>query len=281
MTTEIVLAHSVSEKAKHPVGPRQKYAVTPKELEEYLSRRQGWTSLPYDEIDSRERSGNAFVLTFDDAFEDISRNVLPIVDEFQVPFILFVPVEYVDGQRVPFEFRLAGCINASHEIKLPGGERWELTVVEEKRQLYQELWKRWKKESSEDRRNFLQDFLRTNPHSQRTEARFLNWDQLRDLASHPLCSIGSHTLSHPHLPSENLRSIWRELRESRRILEEQLPVAEVDAISYPYGAHDSFSRIIARMAGYRYGFSTRKEHFTEETLMEIPRLDLSDGLIDG
>lgn len=50
----------------------------------------------------------------------------------------------------------------------------------------------------------------------------LNWDQLRRLASHPLITLGSHTLSHPYLQSVSADLSRSEIVESAIQLEKQL-----------------------------------------------------------
>lgn len=67
---------------------------------------------------------------------------------------------------------------------------------------------------------------------------------------------GSHTLTHPnlvHLPAAACRS---ELRESRRLLEDNLG-REVRHLAYPFGLFDGTVRAIAAEAGYRSACSTR------------------------
>lgn len=63
------------------------------------------------------------------------------------------------------------------------------------------------------------------------------WEELRALDPH-FVAIGSHTLTHPVLPSLPDAALERELGESRRMLEEKLgrPVA---SFAYPNGDYDA------------------------------------------
>lgn len=80
----------------------------------------------------------------------------------------------------------------------------------------------------------------------------MTWDELRDLAARGF-EIGSHTISHPHLPQLEAAEIERELAESRRRLEDELG-RPCRFAAYPYGDHDERVRAAARRAGYDAAF---------------------------
>jgi peptidoglycan/xylan/chitin deacetylase (PgdA/CDA1 family) len=65
-------------------------------------------------------------------------------------------------------------------------------------------------------------------------------------------AIGSHTATHPWLPSVSGLRLRRELEDSRRFLEWEL-VRPVHTIAYPMGGWDSHVRAAAAAAGYRIG----------------------------
>ncbi|HKP16909.1 MAG TPA: polysaccharide deacetylase family protein [Gaiellaceae bacterium] len=76
----------------------------------------------------------------------------------------------------------------------------------------------------------------------------MTWGELRELALRGV-EIGSHTVSHPHLPTLTRAEIRRELVESRRRIEDELG-RPCRALAYPYGEHDARCREEARVAGY-------------------------------
>jgi peptidoglycan/xylan/chitin deacetylase (PgdA/CDA1 family) len=87
------------------------------------------------------------------------------------------------------------------------------------------------------------------PH--RDELLPLDWDGVRRLAGAGW-EIGSHSHSHPRLTQIDDADLTRELRESRRILEEQLG-GPCRSIAYPYGDVDERVLVAAREAGYIAG----------------------------
>jgi peptidoglycan/xylan/chitin deacetylase (PgdA/CDA1 family) len=80
------------------------------------------------------------------------------------------------------------------------------------------------------------------------ELRPMSWDQLGKLADAGW-EIGSHTCSHPRLPSLGGDDLARELTDSRSAVAERLgrPCA---ALAYPYGEYDERVVEAARAAGY-------------------------------
>ncbi len=90
----------------------------------------------------------------------------------------------------------------------------------------------------------------------------LTWAQLKEMVDSGLCTIGSHSVSHPGLDRIGRQECIRELSDSRNRIKEML---SVDAIhfSYPHSMRNEFVQKAAAEAGYvsaalGYGGSVRK-----------------------
>lgn len=81
----------------------------------------------------------------------------------------------------------------------------------------------------------------------------MDWAALRAAASGGV-EIGSHTVTHPHLPRLSDSEVERELRESKVELEDQLG-SPCRHLAYPYGEEDDRVRAAARRAGYDAAFA--------------------------
>jgi peptidoglycan/xylan/chitin deacetylase (PgdA/CDA1 family) len=81
------------------------------------------------------------------------------------------------------------------------------------------------------------------------ELRCMSWDDVRRLADAGW-EIGSHTCSHPKLPSLERAEAADELIRSKQICEEELQ-RECAVLAYPFGLHDPETVEVAREAGYR------------------------------
>lgn len=85
---------------------------------------------------------------------------------------------------------------------------------------------------------------------------YLNQAHIKEMCSDSLCTIGSHTLTHPML--RNSSHIQREIFNSKKQIEDMIG-REVKYIAYPYGKRAAVSyesRRLAQKAGYKCAFGT-------------------------
>jgi peptidoglycan/xylan/chitin deacetylase (PgdA/CDA1 family) len=85
----------------------------------------------------------------------------------------------------------------------------------------------------------------------------MDWEQLRDLAARGV-EIGSHTMTHPHLPRLTDEELERELRDSRAALEARLG-RPCRFFAYPFGDEDERVREAVRSAGYEAAFAIKSD----------------------
>jgi peptidoglycan/xylan/chitin deacetylase (PgdA/CDA1 family) len=76
----------------------------------------------------------------------------------------------------------------------------------------------------------------------------MSWDELGDLASAGW-EIGSHTVTHPRLPTLGDAELAEELGRSRQICGERMG-RECTSLAFPYGAYDDRVVAAANAAGY-------------------------------
>jgi peptidoglycan/xylan/chitin deacetylase (PgdA/CDA1 family) len=108
----------------------------------------------------------------------------------------------------------------------------------------------------------------------------LTRDQLRELASHPLVTIGGHTTTHINLAQASAGAVEHELRDNRAFLEGIIQ-APVRHFAYPFGNPDACGpreASIAKATGFRSAVTTRRggifpEHL--DHLYALPREPVS------
>ena len=87
---------------------------------------------------------------------------------------------------------------------------------------------------------------------------FLSTEQLKSIAANPLCTVGSHTVSHVKVREKGVDFI-KELRESKKVLSGLLG-REVNHFAFPYGTPFAVSprqvRQIQQSGLYQSGVST-------------------------
>ena len=100
----------------------------------------------------------------------------------------------------------------------------------------------------------------------------MDWDGLRSLVERGV-EIGSHTVSHPHLPRLSEAEIREELADSRARLEDGLG-RPCNILAYPYGEHDDRVRVAARKAGYAAAFALANTALKPRDPFALSRVDL-------
>ncbi|MFA5085558.1 MAG: polysaccharide deacetylase family protein [Candidatus Omnitrophota bacterium] len=89
---------------------------------------------------------------------------------------------------------------------------------------------------------------------------YLGWKELREMSDSGLVTVGSHTKSHPWIPSISVYEdrLWDELAGSKEILEKGLG-KRVDFICYPFGGFNDLTKETAQKAGYKGAFTTNPD----------------------
>lgn len=104
--------------------------------------------------------------------------------------------------------------------------------------------------------------------------------QLRTLGSS--VSLGSHTMTHPHLPRLGREQLQEEVANSRVELARSSG-REISELSFPYGEHDAATLVACRAAGYKTVYSIIPEEVDTtrgELLRGRTKIDPSDGAIE-
>jgi len=107
----------------------------------------------------------------------------------------------------------------------------------------------------------------------------VSWQQLKEMAADPLITIAAHSVTHPRdlreLPEDQLQ---KEVKESKRILEEQLGIP-IRYFTYPEGKYDKRVADIVRQAGYQAALTMNDndERFAgdSESLLAVGRFGQS------
>jgi len=93
-------------------------------------------------------------------------------------------------------------------------------------------------------------------------------ERIRELATLSLVSVGSHTVSHPHLSRLSPADAARELKDSKHALED-LTGRPVELFSFPHGDWTPQLVDLAQAAGYRRLFGIEPVRLEGETLPPV------------
>jgi hypothetical protein len=104
---------------------------------------------------------------------------------------------------------------------------------------------------------------------------FINEEQLEILNHEPLCTIGSHTITHPFLKKD--KNAWGEIKFSKTLLENRLK-KPVEHFAYPFGKPfvvGSKNIMMAKDAGYKTAVGTidcNISNYTAKKRWFLPRV---------
>ncbi len=108
----------------------------------------------------------------------------------------------------------------------------------------------------------------------------LNSQELRELVKQGM-SVGSHTLSHPILSQQSTEDAWKEISESRILLEKAI-AQPVWALAYPFGdpaSVGSRDMLMAQQAGFQCAFMNVGGGFGAQLpRFALPRVHVSAGM---
>jgi peptidoglycan/xylan/chitin deacetylase (PgdA/CDA1 family) len=204
------------------------------------------------------RQRRFIALTFDDGFRDNLTLSLPILRRHGVPATIYVPSGAPDRNLDPWPWRLDRALRENSELLLdrPGlPRRLPLGTWEEKRAAFYGLT-RYVHRNIPANREVAETLLPTARVSDESliAEQFASWDELRELASDPLITIGGHGVSHASLRHLEEQDAIAEISNGKARLTAQLGVP-ISHFAYPYGDVSNFGpREIALAA--RAGFVT-------------------------
>lgn len=110
---------------------------------------------------------------------------------------------------------------------------------------------------------------------------YITTENLRELASDGLVTIGSHGVTHKNLNSLSAEEQKAELTESKRIIESIIG-KPVNAFAFSHGQYNKDT--LRLMNDYDYGFSTRQlplNFITEINYKTLPRFNVDSNSFDS
>ena len=283
----ILMFHHVRPSEGADFAPNRLLEITPEFFDAVLTRVRalGFDIVTLDEALVRIAQGTKahpfVVLTFDDGYRDNETYALPILEKHNAPFVLYVTSGFADHTARLWWVELERAIARMGRVEVHG-LNLATGSAEEKEHAFDILYR----------------FLRSQPEAVLLKTieylcnvssvdgaaicaeECLDWDGIKRMAAHPLCTIGAHTLTHPMLAKHEEDVAHREISFCRGILQERTG-QKVAHFAYPVGDVTSAGVRdfqFAREAGFASAVTTRPgmifpEH--ADHLHALPRLSVN------
>ena len=197
-------------------------------------------------------------ISFDDGFRDIYEYAYPILKKYNIPFTIYLTTAFPEGKAEIWWIQLEQLI-ANNTTLVVQDKEYQCRTADEKRQLFNELIQQIYQSSDTPSGVFKQWFA---GYQTDMAGLALTWDELAEMLSSGLLTVGSHTQSHPMLTKILTEEVRQELLESKNLIEQHLSIS-VNHFSYPHSAYNMEIANELRLVGYKsatlgYGGSIRR-----------------------
>lgn len=286
----IFMLHSVSPAKRQAFEPNRILRVTPRFLETIVlhTRKAGFDIISLDEVPERleERRQRPFaVFTLDDGYRDNRDHAYPIFKRHDVPFTIYVPSDYGDGEGDLWWLNLETVIGRQDHVSLcmDGVARtFPAATTNEKNRAYDAIYWWLRRQPENVTRELVAELSVRAGHDPKAFGRtmIMGWDELRELAADPLVTIGGHTKGHYAVARLSEEEARDEIVGGARRIEQELG-RPCRHFSFPYGdelAATERDFALAREAGFLTAVTTRKGLLHARhggQLTSLPRLSLN------
>ncbi len=282
----ILMLHHVRPWVARDFAPNRGLEITPEFLDETLLAlaRNGFELASLDDVPARLAAPGRkpfAALAFDDGYRDNLQYALPILERHKAPFTINVATSFADGTGRLWWLELEETIRRAAGVAFEG-EVVRAASPREKAAAFAKIY--WRLRAGGERR--LLDVI---AHLARvagvdtaglTPSLCMNWDEIAGLASHPLCAIGAHTVTHPRLAKLDAADARREMAQSKSAIEARIG-KPVRHLAYPVGDATSAGARefgLASEIGFTTAVTTRKgmvfsQH--RQKLTALPRLSVN------
>jgi peptidoglycan/xylan/chitin deacetylase (PgdA/CDA1 family) len=206
---QVLLYHNV-ETTECTLVNKLGVTLSPRNFAEHIGYlASNYSLLPFERV-CRERGGPpAVAVTVDDGFRSILTTVLPVIERYHCPIKIYLTTSHIH-QGISWLNQLSHLMNVLSTQELNELAAGALALPPERRGRPATIW---------DFINFF-DVARTpallseafaRRHSGPRRCLYLNEEEVRRLASHPLVTLGSHTRNHYPLPRLDRRQLHEEV----------------------------------------------------------------------
>jgi peptidoglycan/xylan/chitin deacetylase (PgdA/CDA1 family) len=289
----IMMFHRVLPTESRPrIRGHARLEVTPEALEQtiqYFARHNYAVYSPddlYHFLTAAKKADKPFVLfTFDDGYVDNITHAYPLFKKHNIPFTVNVSTCFPERTAIIWWYLLEDLILSRDQLWFEHeGEIYDFDckTSEAKTITYAATRRLFKFANVQKRQKLTHSVLMANNVDllKKADEVALTWDQIKQLASDPLVTIGAHTVNHYVLSSLSAEEARYEILESRRILEAKLD-RQIDHFAYPFGnrreAEEREFSIAAR-CGFKTAMTTRTGNIFSAHdfhLNTLPRYDLT------
>ena len=226
------------------------------------------------------------LLTFDDGWLDNYETAYPILKQYRVPAVIFLPFNYISNNLMFWQeellLRLTHLLGSDNPNDCEFVKDLTATAHTPNNMQLREYVSKIKTKDYQDIDAVL-ELVRSRSKDNAMPVhynRYMSWEQIIEMQRSGI-SFGSHSLSHRILTRIPREECTKELNNSKALLEAALG-APVTSIAYPNGDHDEQVEHLAKQAGYTLGFTTERGYTEHDTnALTVPRINIHNNSSDN
>ena len=214
-----------------------KLAVSPENFREHmLFFKKHYSILDINSIPKRLKK-QGVIITFDDGYADNLYNALPILEELNIPAIIFPSTININKTD---EFWWEQLTRSLNDIKLSIRIPYSEVVIENDKGAFVAISNLIKNKNQTEIISWLHEFENINQikNINREEFRSLTSNELLELVKHPLVTIGLHTHNHYQLNNMSKIDQHQEIIQSIEILSTYTKDKPIKHFAFPFGAYN-------------------------------------------
>src|SRR5690554_3078820 len=259
-------------------------AVSPENFEQQMHiLKQSGKVISLPSLIERIRSGRKFppsiVITFDDGYRDNYLHAKPLLEKYDLPATFFISSKNIGKKQEfwwdelaylllenpslpkvlnfkikdqPFSFHLENEQTLSSEVlKIHANWTAYKKPCTLRSQLYLKLWELFSSLGYQDQQISLNELRKKlqMPVPNNDQNYSLTEDQLIDVATSSLFTIGAHTVSHPRLPNVSKDQQYQEIIKNKKYLESLID-SSINYFAYPSGRYNNDTIEILKQEGF-------------------------------
>lgn len=293
----ILTLHQVEPEAACEFSPNRILRITPYFLERTINQllEAGFDCVSMDEVAERVANPGRYdrpyvAFTLDDAYRDNLVHAQPIFQRYGVPYCIYAPTDFLDGNGDLWWLTLEHAIAALDQVDVTvAGERFVIpsSTCAEKETAFHRIYWRLREIEETTARSLVSELADRAGLDHKSQCRRLvmDWDEIRAIAGDPLATIGAHTVRHYALAKLGDGAARFEIEQSIRRLSAGIG-RDVKHFSYPFGDASSAGPRefeIARSLGMKTAVTTHKGLLRSGDKldpMSLPRLSLNGDYQD-
>ena len=286
----VYMLHHICEKDSHRIPTNEDLKVSPFFLERIIQKYKkiGFDFISLDQLNDiillNHKPIRPFVVfSIDDGYLDNYTNALPVFEKYEVPFCIFVATDFIDKKAILWWDCIEDLIMTHDSIAVDDGSVYPCKTFQQRWDTFRYLRERILKQDQKNLKEGLNTMFVNydvdwySPLKQKG----MTWEQVKALASHPLCTIGGHTVSHPALNKLSYEEAKGEIRENINRIEKETG-RSVYYFAYPYGTPNEIGEreiCIVKELGIKMAFMAHQGCLTYSNINNVawlPRVYLKE-----